>query len=203
MKLYKFLSLKKPERILEALTNERFFCPTYDKLNDPFEGIFGVTPPVPKEKVNLEYLKTLERFWRQHRLDLSKYRLCSLTKSPDNVLMWSHYAAEFTGICVAFEADDTDENFHPINYVNDLGSLRDVQSEDLLKVKLNCWRYEDEVRYITDNEYLDVSDRILKIYFGGRIECDSVFEKIVNLIMYNDWDCAVVNGSHNGKLRFI
>jgi hypothetical protein len=39
-KLYRYRSLKKFERELEALKEGYIFCAAYDTLNDPMEGVF-------------------------------------------------------------------------------------------------------------------------------------------------------------------
>ena len=52
MILYKYKSLADLEHVLDIILYERLHCSTYDKLNDPFEGLFLTT-------INLSYSRLL------------------------------------------------------------------------------------------------------------------------------------------------
>lgn len=83
-----------------------------------------------------------------------------LTKRPDNILMWSYYAAGHTGFCLEFKFDDSSDLFrnarqvtystrHPkINFVSDNHT---EQIEAVFFTKACDWIYEKEWRII-DNE---------------------------------------------------
>ena len=40
MILYKYRSLSNFEHVADIILNDRLYCPTYEELNDPFEGLF-------------------------------------------------------------------------------------------------------------------------------------------------------------------
>lgn len=91
-----------------------------------------------------------------------KIGILSLTEDPLNVVMWSHYGDNHTGVAIEFDArhrwfnrprTQTDEflRLRPVNYV-DL-SLRDrtfpqVAEENLLLTKSVEWAYEREWRLL-------------------------------------------------------
>jgi hypothetical protein len=80
--------------------------------------------------------------------------LC-FSRNWDNLLLWSHYGASHTGVCLAFEIPDGDPG---ANYDTDVlyqpNLLQIRRSEDvnfdlanrLLRTKHESWSYEQEVR---------------------------------------------------------
>jgi len=97
----------------------------------------------------------------------SKISILSLTEDRNNLLMWSHYAAQHTGIVIGFKSDhhfinhklhDNDELRHPrpvsysksrpkINFSEKYMQLDDIFSQFFL-TKSREWNYEKEWRVI-------------------------------------------------------
>lgn len=100
----------------------------------------------------------------------------SLSKTNDNILMWSHYAKNHTGIVIEFDVlEDIDffttplnvsyqKSYQPLDYLSDRKNavIRTVS------LKSHLWEYEEEVRVVKDNFGLvSIAPKaIKKVYFG-------------------------------------
>lgn len=84
--------------------------------------------------------------------------LC-LTETKDNLLMWSHYANSHKGFCICFDStnhffnrkrSDKDEFYHlrKVVYVESRPrkSMTEMNGTDLLLLKSDIWKYENEWR---------------------------------------------------------
>lgn len=167
--LYKYVT---PERI-DIIQNLKIRFTRYDELNDPFECRFVVNP-IPKEQEVAEaddYVAEWAQVEIWLRSRIGQLGLLCLSRTPDNLLMWSHYAAEHKGFVIGF--DEQHDYFNREAYyvepefgvkrVIDLpgfGTLRDVAYGQERKVidfgesvpfdfffsKSLDWSYEQEVR---------------------------------------------------------
>ena len=79
MILYKYRSLANLDWTIDILLNQRLYASEYVKLNDPMEGFF-YHHGLSKSKLK-EILK-----------DKLSYRICSLSKSPTDIGLWTFYA---------------------------------------------------------------------------------------------------------------
>jgi hypothetical protein len=90
----------------------------------------------------------------------TKATLCSLSARPDSVLMWSHYAANHTGICLRFLFPATWA--HPVVYAEGRPVLNRIKTtlsaeKDMtgygraLLTKADFWAYEEEWRALATN----------------------------------------------------
>lgn len=203
MKLFKFKSTEPYKHVLDILQNERIYCPTFDHLNDPFEGILGVRPPEPDGKPNLEFLRNLGVYWQEHRSKLKEYRVCSLSMCNTEILMWAHYSAGFQGICIEFELPEGYPGLHKVEYEEDVSLISPESPIDYLTTKLECWKYESEYRFITtDKNYLDIKGRIRSVYIGGRIN-QYVMDHILKYVLKNGWGLKIARPNHkNGCIEF-
>lgn len=91
--------------------------------------------------------------------------ICCLTKKPDNILMWSHYADNHKGLVIEFTIDNNSENIHMGNVENKLfgwdveytESMPVISTEerdfnavkDVFLMKSPDWRYEAEYRVLS------------------------------------------------------
>src|SRR5271154_115746 len=107
MPYYKYVM---PERV-DILENLRIRFTQVSALNDPFESFPAVRLPdgQPKGELFGESAR-IEAFQSRIRLITdSTFGILSLSKTPDNVLMWSHYAKSHCGFVIEF--DSTHEYF--------------------------------------------------------------------------------------------
>ncbi|AYU91270.1 MULTISPECIES: DUF2971 domain-containing protein [Serratia] len=106
----------------------------------------------------------------------------SLSKKVNEILLWSHYAGNQSGVAIELELKKDPsfflmprnmnyvDSYNPTNYIND--SLETINQ--ILSTKFSHWKYEDEVRiYKVDSADKDVKinpEAIKAIYFGVRTE---------------------------------
>jgi len=94
-RLYRYRSLEKFDREIEAIKERYLYCAPYLDLNDPMEGLF----------TSSQLLKKSERYREIRRAITDKKAqigMCSFSEVYDHELMWAHYANQFKGICIAY-----------------------------------------------------------------------------------------------------
>ncbi|MEO9959655.1 MAG: DUF2971 domain-containing protein [Alphaproteobacteria bacterium] len=88
---------------------------------------------------------------------LSSIGIFSLTKVPDNILMWSHYADSHRGFCLKFK-DDPDEWFigraQEVIYAKEFPIVNPITDSETdrfdkeILTKAKDWEYEEEWRVV-------------------------------------------------------
>ena len=180
MILYKYRSLANLDWTIDILLNQRLYASEYVKLNDPMEGFFyhhGLS------KVKLkEILK-----------DKLSYRICSLSKSPTDIGLWTFYADEGRGCCIEVEPEIGEWNYKEIEYIQDIPEIMDVINgrydvqtiEKILCSKTERWKYEQEVRFLKSvgkskqPSFLTV--KVKTIYFG--YDMDKEKKKLITTLV--------------------
>ena len=190
MKLYKYRSFSNMEFVLDILLNQRLHCSRYDKLNDPFEGIFlnvirasellsrKILPPKISQNMifppfyNREFLY-LPRSISQLPI-VKKTRICSLSSCLKDIRLWSNYADGHRGVAIEIDFTGMEDQVHKVKYIKQLKKFGDTiltspESTEVLRLKTEHWHYEEEYRHIGDTEYISIEGRIRAIYCGLRI----------------------------------
>ena len=193
---YKYRNFKDIPRLLEVLKNGKLYASDFDQFNDPMDSFF---------EHNNETKEFLDRM-KQTKLET---KILSLCKSPDNILMWTHYADEHKGMVIGVEI--VDENVMDIKYrkklpLYDSSKRNNIRYEksflkNVLTTKLQPWKYEEEVRVLSNSS--EVNIRIKEIIFGHKtseshknlinqcIECQNITSVISNKTMtLNDLDIS-------------
>lgn len=162
--LYKYTSADAALKILST-SQIRFSSP--ETFNDPFE----VSPPVKitarnhkileilkQEKITEEKLRDfLHKVCKYYCLNL---KLFCLSKSKNNILMWSHYADMHKGVVIEFDTSkeiikEAKKIIYEIRKINidkiyeTLKKENEDNNKDYKKIfyhKSNKWRYEQEYR---------------------------------------------------------
>ncbi len=190
---------------MEMMTNAQFYMSTKSELNDPLDSTYTIElddylklyfdkyPSLKDDAKHLELVKhvfqiKIERFNNEWIDDIdevqSKMRITCFTEDGNNSLMWSHYAANHTGVCLKFDTEK-DENFRnallPVEYKDELISAKN--RDDLKKcllTKLKTWEVEKEWRVISAKERFDFKqEALVEILFGLRVP-----EKTINWFKY-------------------
>ncbi|WP_077338511.1 DUF2971 domain-containing protein [Pseudocolwellia agarivorans] len=176
MSLYKYVSIDNLVRILDG--EIRFTQPS--AFNDPFELLPEINLPdgMPNQKLNIKFdvmaparipmpyelphdfesATCNDETARNIRKDLDEsIGILCLTQNPKSVLMWSHYAEEYSGAMIEFDSKhDFFEGEIEIDY-RDHRPIKDfsfyVQSEEAVRISELCikskdWEYEQEVRIV-------------------------------------------------------
>lgn len=185
-RLYRYRNVEPPENLqreLKAIRENHLWCSRFDELNDPMEGVFGLTPtaaraadgPLVPEEV---------------RSVMQKMGVCCLSDSYENDVMWAHYAGEYRGICVKYSTHDLHDGLPDVcavrvQYDIQIPILRAGETPDrqeaaikVLSSKKSDWYYEREWRLLTKPEAIHVPGRleiqgqnpVKGIYFGSRTE---------------------------------
>lgn len=92
--LYKYMSLKRFLGSLDDYLEGKLWFDGVRSMNDPLEGLPDDLFTDEDEKVGDTFKKALD-----------DCKICSLTTSSDNPVMWAHYAAVHTGVCLGFRVD--------------------------------------------------------------------------------------------------
>jgi hypothetical protein len=125
--------------------------------------------------------------------EISDRRIYCLTPHPDSILMWSHYADNHRGICLAFDTANTlFAMAREVRYRNDYPrfvahAMGPDEIFEAIHTKSDAWSYEDEFRLLgirsmpglpmqLDGDFLPLQDGTLKFVILG---CEANQEKIL------------------------
>jgi hypothetical protein len=183
---YRHLQGEHREWTKQILTDSILHFANPPSLNDPFDCKVHFkqsfsTEELRRKHVNLvkRYLPNLNRNQRRSRVKGDLDRLdrdefiplitkglqdgvdncgvLSLSATDKNILLWSHYAAGHTGLCLKFIATSYTEFFgtaQPVEYkdtypeIELLTNSPDQQIQAFLLTKATAWKYEEEWRII-------------------------------------------------------
>ncbi|HBC3902217.1 tetratricopeptide repeat protein [Vibrio harveyi] len=131
---------------LDSLINQYFYLPQKTQLNDPIE------------------MPAISKIGSEHLID-SDYRICSFSKNPNSMLMWSHYTENHQGIMVEYQFGSGIPNacgIGRVKYTN--GEKRKIEQDkyifnQYLLTKNKEWSYEEEVRLM--------SYKLDKVYYSS------------------------------------
>jgi hypothetical protein len=192
--LYKYRTI---DRVKQLLESHSIYFSSCEQLNDPFESAINLlTDYTPKQYYDSfifagfssQLAKELTRQVFDGTIDgdaiikeltkgvISSVGYFCMTSSPDNLLMWAHYADSHRGVCLKFEIlKDLDSFLVPVkvDYNSQYINFDCLSSNllDVLRRKSPDWEYEDEYRVIkTDHQGLwkIKQDCLVEIIFGCR-----------------------------------
>jgi len=184
------------------LQNNTMYAQTPILFNDPYDCITKIrygeylNTKYNKSDIDTEEYKELKKAVvseaqiledKIKEFVLNDLRIICLTPHWNNMLMWSHYADSYKGICIEYDWSSlaTDDFFRirvfPVKYSNafrdytfDYNKINGYKTLAAL-YKSDCWNYENEWRVVfTDKEiyngnYIMKMPRISKIILGSRI----------------------------------
>jgi len=167
------------KHLLKSLINSELYFARPARLNDPFDcrvniinalenAIHRSLPPV---RQRLEKIRKMKSFFDKVQTDLEGMGVSSFSLDLENPIMWSHYADNHRGICLAYsfpesffyEAADYILGIASVDYGLDplsnwflreasgLGSFDEFGMsliQKILTIKAEQWEYENEVRII-------------------------------------------------------
>lgn len=147
MKAYKYKSLSNFEHVADIFCNKRFYAAQFFDLNDPMEGMFHAAKGTKRA-----YLDRI----REGKRNL---RICSFSKEFRNLLLWAHYADGFRGICIEVDLAEWPEHEvaevkyrpHRLIFDNNQAQYAEFWPNAVLREKNTAWKYEQEVRVLTQN----------------------------------------------------
>lgn len=201
--LYKYRSLH-TSHTKKIITDLSFWFAKPDSFNDPFDcNLSEVRSHRPKDIARFcwkpesgytkEVFKSLARddpefvnelAIRAREMIFGKQGILSLSKVYDDILMWSHYASDHTGIVIKLDLEKAPEFFYkpievkykksykPINTFIDYENNPEDYIYKMYATKSKDWEYEKEVRIYKDQSgsYPINPMAICKIYFGCKVD---------------------------------
>jgi hypothetical protein len=110
----------------------------------------------------------------------NQYKIYCLSSDSNSVLMWAHYAASFSGICIEYDANNIDlnlsESLLEVKYIEEYeyDSLFGNSIEIFVRKAID-WSYEKEFRLIAEERNMSNNEVTLKT--------DNNFFKIPNSLV--------------------
>jgi hypothetical protein len=173
-------SLAIVNREMDAIVKGYIYCGDFMNLNDPMEGDFTLTARLNKRPEAQAVLDTIIN-------GQTNVGIASLSDTLDNDLMWTHYANNWSGICIQYHAQrlvnalPADSTVVRMAYnekpswvgVRDTKNLDDAVKKVFSQKKFN-WAYEREWRVLGRKQRNKISDKkALKcVYLGPRINLE-------------------------------
>jgi len=148
MILYKYVSFKVAKLIIETSTIG-FSC--IEDLNDPFEGTavrFEANGEVPENVISNAVRNRMSQ----------KFGVLSLTRTPLNSTMWSHYGDDHRGVVIGIDTDIagfncTKTNVVPSNYGDVIYTTTKPNSAISQITAKRLMAIGNEVAAFTDEDY--------------------------------------------------
>lgn len=167
MKAYKFRAVENLHFVIDILFNKRLYCCRSEVLNDIREAAVRVGNDKGREIEIIEYGEEVAK-------QLKQLRVCALTKSFNNHLLWAHYTGGYTGVAIEVELDDADVT--EVTYGDDFIFLSqliascspEAAARRVLAKKYKDWSYEGEIRLITKSEFYPLTRPISRVIAGSR-----------------------------------
>lgn len=159
--LYKYRSLENFKYFIDTILKNRLHAAQYQSLNDPMEGQYYCFAKELGEE-NIEKLRKEKG---------KNLRICSLSKTKSDTLMWAHYANGHRGVAIGIKIDKTKYIVKDVTY-DGLPTIKQYFNSstaiEILRHKLESWTYEEEVRvFVKKKQFIDV--RIEKIITGVKM----------------------------------
>jgi hypothetical protein len=170
-------SLKILQREVDAIIDQYIWCSDFLNLNDPTEGDFTLSLRLSKKPHAQEVLNAITS-------GQTNVGIASLSDTLGNDLMWTHYANNWSGICIEYHAKrlvgslphDTTIIRMAYNEKPSWVGMRDSKKTDdavkkVFSQKKFNWAYEREWRVLGKKGKNFISNKraIRCIYFGPRM----------------------------------
>lgn len=163
--LYKYRSLQALEFFLDILLNKRLYASPYNQLNDPMEGVFTYKPH--------DSLRPFVNYMTQAKQEL---KICSLSQTSVNTLLWAYYADSNRGVAVGIKRPETSARVIDVKKIEYTNSLDFVPFDDsdpdsaarrVLSKKMTPWQHEEEVRVFSYTDFIPVE--IVSVHLGYQV----------------------------------
>ncbi len=115
---------------------------------------------------------------------LSRQGVACFLPNPDNLLLWAHYSASHTGVCLKFDITKDEDLFaltFAVKYSKDYPSFdylteRDQLVNKAMLTKSIQWKYEDEIRVIKTKfgNYPFAKESLKEIIFGCKADPNEI-----------------------------
>jgi hypothetical protein len=150
VRLYKFMMA---QFAIECVESGYLKVTTIDELNDPFElcPVYNSEAGASQKHIDLH-----KRTWRQGMA--KDYGIISFSAVSYDPVLWSHYAAQHTGVALEFHPSGMPYKLLPVEYekdrvvldlhVNSSNEEKQQALERVIRTKYKSWGYESEYRLL-------------------------------------------------------
>jgi hypothetical protein len=179
---YRPLTADTVDRELAAIREGYVYCPRFDQMNDPMEGLHRESSLFQKAADYEDRKAAIEEAVNGHGI-------ASFSEVHDHEPMWAHYADQFRGMCIAYrltrllEGLPKSAEFVRMAYSEEApvllkGRKTDQQLANLiLSTKTIRWASEREWRLIRPNDGradYDGARCVQRVYVGARIDPETL-----------------------------
>lgn len=187
------------KRDVNALQNDYYWASPIADLNDPCEAFVeheAFKPPLEQfiKVMGIDNDLKVQSAWKEvySQLDeivnkCSDVGIFSLSRIPNNQLLWAHYAHSHQGFCIGYETDILIKskpyglNFLDVVYSQEVPKITEIDIVNLVQTgdiyllikkmigtKSQEWSYEQEIRIIADIKGKQEHDfrAVKSIHFG-------------------------------------
>lgn len=212
------------------LLADQIYASPLNQLNDCFEGKYSdnIDKQLDSIAAAFQYdVTSIKAQWQDLKSTIENVGVYSMALSddgfPNNKLLWSLYAGEYTGFCIAYDIDKLVQNEQfpwlvnrvMVRYQSDVPAVdvRDFSSEtQLLQKVLGTkdldWQREKEFRLVYDKPGVKTYNKaaLKAVYLGFKIE-DGHKQRIIDGLEGRDvdiYEMAPMTGSYdfNARLKF-
>ena len=160
--LHKYRATTSFRYLVDIILKSRLYAAPYFDLNDPMEGYYLMSATGMINDDMQQMLKSAKE----------RMRICSLSRLPDNPVMWSHYADGHRGVVIGLDVADAECEIHPIIYDGpikiSIDNFNGNSPIEILSRKLVAWEYEAEERVFTRGKHY-VSIVVHELILGSRM----------------------------------
>jgi hypothetical protein len=168
LSLYKYKPPTPFEHIADILIKERLYCGPYWRMNDPFEGVFILSIEVDGSRYSA--VTTPDDLMAPE--DALSARVCSLSFDGTSALLWSLYAQRLEGVCLEIDCTGLEPSPLEVKYPPEIPKFADSNFAPTVTYALSHkreeWRFEQEYRLISVNEYVSIQGRLRRVILGPR-----------------------------------
>ena len=181
-RLYRYRSLIRDvdavEQEIDSIVKKYLFCSSFTRMNDPMEGFYRPSKDLRGQSDYKDIVREITDI-------KSNVGISCFTETYEDVLMWTHYAGNYTGMCLTYSTKVllaglpnhvslvrlayVDEP--PLIFLNQVNNVSNAATHILSQKKYN-WAYEREWRVLGPVGQIAIGrvQAIKAIYFGSRVD---------------------------------
>jgi len=196
-RLYRYRSLTRSndavQEEISSILKNYLYCSNFTRMNDPMEGFYQ---PSKILKGKSDYRDIV----REITNSKSVAGIACFTETYEDVLMWTHYADNYSGMCLSYSSKELLSGLPnhvnlvrlayveepPIIYPSQVANVESAAIQILSQKKYN-WAYEREWRVLGPVGQVTIGriQAVKAIYFGSRVNL-SHRQKILTKIQGTD-----------------
>ena len=181
-RLYRYRSLTRDadavQQEIDSIVKKYLFCSSFTRMNDPMEGFYRPSKVLSGKSDYKDIVREITDI-------KSNVGIACFTETFEDVLMWTHYAGNYTGICLAYSTHEllvglpnhvslvrlayVDQP--PVIYPSQVSNVSNAATRILSQKKYD-WAYEREWRVLGPVDEIGIgrTQAIKAIYFGSRVD---------------------------------